>query len=78
MNENYEKILQDYARDCDIRNFNGDTTSSYVSSIRFLGDFLHERGRGFENVNQIRSESRVPNVAQLLRRPELILRVPSL
>jgi len=52
LNEKYEKILQDYARDCDIRNFNEDTTSGYVSSIRFLGEFLHDRGRGFESVTK--------------------------
>lgn len=52
MNEKYEKILQDYARDCKIRNFNEDTTRAYISHIRFLGDFLHERGRGFENATK--------------------------
>ena len=49
MIEKYERLLLDYSRDCKIRNFSEATTTRYISNIRFLGEFLHDRGRGFEN-----------------------------
>jgi len=52
MNEKYERLLQDYARDCKIRNFTSGTITRYVSNIRFLGEYLERRGKVFETANK--------------------------
>jgi len=50
MNENYERLLEDYANDCRIRNFTESVITRYVSKVRALGEFLQKRGKVYENI----------------------------